>query len=277
MQEKLQELNKIINNISNTTSRIEKENIIRENSNNHYFIETCKFLYDSLIVTGLSSKKIEKESCFSNYSFNDLFAEKIIVTYIDVLEYLKVNNTGRDVDIRYVNDYINEHKEYSELLKKIFTKELKLGMDATTLNKVMGEGFVKVFNVMLADNYFENTDYINDKEFILSTKMDGCVSGDTLVETNIGLKTISSLENSYSNIEVKSYNEKTGRIEFKKVANFMKGLSKNAEWYEIETVIGRKLKITGNDLVMTRNGWKEVRYLTSEDEVFVDEIEGSSK
>lgn len=170
MQEQVERMIKIINELSSTTSRIEKENIINSNKDCEYFIEMCKFLYDPMIVSGLSLTKIEKKQ--SSYSF-DFFNIKERMTFIEVLAYLKEHNTGRDADIEVVQDYISEHKEYSEILKKIFTKDLKLGIDATTINKVMGEGFIKTFDVMLAENYFENTNIVEGKEFYETQKLDG--------------------------------------------------------------------------------------------------------
>lgn len=272
--EDLSELYKIFNELKNTSSRLGKEQILENNKDNNLFTYVIKFMYDPYIVTGLSKTKINKQ--MDNgwlFSFDEMEDNS---TLVEIIDYLKKNNTGKDADIYKVNSYLGSHREYEDMLKDIFTKDLVLGIQASTINKVYGEGFIPTFSVMLAEKYFDKPEWVSGKEFIITEKLDGCVSGDTFIETNKGLKTISSIETSYSNIEVKSYNPETGRIEFRKIENFMKGLSKNSEWYEIETVTGRKLKITGNDLVMTRSGWKEVRFLTSEDEVFVDEIDGSS-
>lgn len=169
MNNKLQELNGIVNKLSSTSSRIEKEQIIRDNSKNTYFIEMCKFLYDPMIVTGISDKKMERSD--NSLFFNDLFEEPL--TFLETLEYLKEHNTGTNESVDKICKYIANHKEYEDLLKKIYTKSLKLGIDATTINNVMGEGFIKTFDVMLAENYFENKEVVEDKEFCLSLKLDG--------------------------------------------------------------------------------------------------------
>ena len=170
MGEDLERLVTVINNLSNTTLRTEKESIIKDNQNFIEFVEMCKFLYNPMIVSGLSSNKIEKPH--SIYSF-DIFGSKESHSFVEVLEYLKDHNTGRDVDIEFVQDYILDHIEHSELLKKIFTKELKLGIDATTINKVYGSKFIPTFDVMLAENYFENKEVVSGKNFILTLKCDG--------------------------------------------------------------------------------------------------------
>ncbi len=74
----------IFKEIENTSGKNDKIAIIKANSDNSEFREYLKFLYDDMIVTGLSSKKIDKQvnESFDTYFLNDL----------DVLEYLKINN-----------------------------------------------------------------------------------------------------------------------------------------------------------------------------------------
>jgi len=160
MNNKLQELQEIVNKLSSTSSRLEKEQIIRDNSNNSYFIEMCKFLYDPMIVTGISDKKMERSD--NSLFFNDLFEEEM--EFLETLEYLKEHNTGTNESVDKICKYIANHKEYEDLLKKIYTKSLKLGIDATTINNVMGEGFIKTFDVMLefAPIYGKWDDYHGD-------------------------------------------------------------------------------------------------------------------
>lgn len=171
MDKGLRELANIITKLSSTSSRTDKESILDRNSSNIYLTELCKFMYDPMIVSGIKELKMNRKQS-SDYVL-DLFSMHEEHSLLDIFTYLKSNNTGKDVDIQYITEYIEDNIEYSELLKKIFTKELKLGIDITTVNKIYGNSFIKEFNVMLADNYYDNQNYLTDKEFILTTKLDG--------------------------------------------------------------------------------------------------------
>lgn len=153
--------------IANTSSRTEKEAIIKANKDNQLFKDIMKFVYDSFIVTGLSKKKINKnvgyiEGCQSG------------MTHIyKVIEYLKQNNTGRDVDISTVQSYYtNFEPEMQNFIKDILTKELKIGITEKTLNGVFGKDFIPSFNVMLAKKYSEHQDKVKGN-FVLTQKLDG--------------------------------------------------------------------------------------------------------
>ena len=68
--------------------------------------------------------------------------------------------------------YKNE-KESRDLIKSIATKSLKLGVSADTWNKLVPkEHKLPVFDVMLAEKYFDNEDKVKG-HFIISTKLDG--------------------------------------------------------------------------------------------------------
>lgn len=177
--DELKQLSYIFDKLQSTTSRNEKEQILIDNIDNQLLSDVLTFLYDPYIVTGISTQKIEKK-VGSNYVY-DLFdcfgtEPKPEVTLTDMLKYLKKNNTGRDADLNKVYEYIQEHPEHAEMLKQIFTKDLKLGIQSTTINKIW-EGFkrppIPKFDVMLAENYFDNMEYLKNKAFILTQKLDG--------------------------------------------------------------------------------------------------------
>ena len=70
-----------------------------------------------------------------------------------------------EVDKEHIN-------ELRELLDKIITKNLNLGIDVKTINKCM-PGLIPEFNVMLANRYFDKPEIVEGKEFALTTKIDG--------------------------------------------------------------------------------------------------------
>lgn len=159
------EVLKVIKQIEDTSSRTEKENILKQNSNNQLLKEILQFTYDPFIVTGLSSKKINKDT--------NLSPSTELNTIQEVMNYLKQNNTGRDIDIANIHHFIYRHdKELQEFFKKVVTKELKIGVTAKTLNKVYGKGFIKEFSVMLAKKFDEHKDKINGN-FVITQKLDG--------------------------------------------------------------------------------------------------------
>lgn len=155
----------IIKQISNTSGRHDKEQLLLQHKDNKLLKDILQFTFNPYIVTGLSKKKIDKK-------IRDLNTVRL-KTIQDAMDYLKNNNTGKDIDISNIRWFIlSEPIDLHELYKQIFTKSLVIGATAKTLNKIYGEGFIPEFNVMLAEKYFEHEHKIKG-EFIISKKLDG--------------------------------------------------------------------------------------------------------
>lgn len=156
---------KIIKEIASTSSRNEKESIIQRHKDNTLLKDILNFVFDPYTVTGLSTKKTKKnvrETVMGN--INNIY---------ELIDYLKEHNTGTDKDIAEVQLFISKQpQELQELYTQIVTKSLKIGVTAKTLNKIYGKEFIKEFNVMLAERYFDNEDKVTG-EFIVTTKLDG--------------------------------------------------------------------------------------------------------
>ena len=143
----VQSLYEICTELQNTSSTLEKQNILKQNENNELFKTVLKFLLDPMVVTGISKKKIDKDIQVVYYETEsgDYWLE-------DLLEYISTNNTGRDTDISYCQFYISKltnDEELQDFIKSIITKSLKLGVDVKTANKVYGKDFIPILNVML--------------------------------------------------------------------------------------------------------------------------------
>ena len=155
------EVKRIIDSIANTPSRNEKEAILKEHKDNMLLREVLYFVYNPYIITGLSDKKIKKEVAIRGF--------KVIDSLID---YLKENNTGSDLDIASVQFFIGQQlEELQELYTQMAIKNLKIGITSNTINKVFGKGFIPEFNLMLANKYADHEHKID--EFIITEKLDG--------------------------------------------------------------------------------------------------------
>ena len=134
------------------------------------------FIYNPYITTGISNKKLNKQLtdiCVMPYLNSDGF--KLL------LQYLKVNNTGTDRDIALIQDFKVRHLGYSydsgltelcKLFDAIVTKNIQLGIDSKTINKVI-PGLIPEFNVQLSNKYFDKPEVVEGKEFVITTKIDG--------------------------------------------------------------------------------------------------------
>lgn len=154
--------------------------IIRRYKYHKMFRLVMNFVYNPYIVTGLSNKKINK-GWDENEDECDIEANEIEY----VFDYLKAHNTGRDEDIRFVQAFIkNQPMEYWETYKQIFTKELKCGVTAKTINKVV-PGLIPTFEVMLGEKYMSEVNALEKEkpEIIITQKLDGirCIA---VVEKN---------------------------------------------------------------------------------------------
>lgn len=157
----------IFESITSTSSTMGKQNIIKEHKDNELFKLCLKFLLDDMIITGINDKKYNK-------GLNLHLNLGLIHNLEELLEYVQLNNTGRDEDIIEVKSYIESNYEpiYS-FLKGLVCKSIKLGANSKLVNKAFGYNFIPVFNVMLAESHEKHKGKIKNNEFILTTKLDG--------------------------------------------------------------------------------------------------------
>lgn len=159
----------IFKQIETTPGKNDKIQIIKENADNEEFVEFLKFLYDEMITTGLSSKKINKEFNLDDFNYVDVFFDDAL----EVMSYLEKNNTGTDKVIMEVQCFLGqiEHAEYQEWLKQVFAKSYKCGITASSVNKAI-PGLIPEFKVMLAHPFEKYEDKIKD-DFTITQKLDG--------------------------------------------------------------------------------------------------------
>ena len=141
------------------------------------------YLLNPYIATGISDKKLARfhsDSCIDTYPANQFKTTK------DALSYLAEHNTGDSNTVELMFSYymylytmdlksLLDHAESTDLhslFEKLISKNLPLGIDAKTVNKV-SPGLIPTFNVQLANKYFDNPAIVEGKEFTLTTKIDG--------------------------------------------------------------------------------------------------------
>lgn len=132
----------IIRQLQATTKSTEKEKILKENVDNQELKQLLKFVYNPLIVTGISDKKIAKNVGEIKYSTN---------SFQDVIEYLSIHNTGTDEDISYIQNFLYAQPTEDRLFwTQVFTKSLNIGMTAKSLNKIYGKDFISLWETQQA-------------------------------------------------------------------------------------------------------------------------------
>ena len=165
----LNEVIKIFNEIQETSSKNEKERIIREHSDNELFKKCLVFLLDSSIVTGISDKKLKK-----NVKSSSELAPYYLCSnsdFIDVMKYIKRNNTGKDEDIYELQAFLSGHEDNRKFYEQMITKKFRLGCDTKTANKAIS-GLISTWEVQLGSGFDKLKLKPNELIFV-SQKMNG--------------------------------------------------------------------------------------------------------
>lgn len=181
----LKDLYEVVTSLQNTSSRNAKEDILKDYKGSAVFRNVLTFLFDSRITTGLDIKKLNKDiKVEPEYSLPGL---------LSLLEYLKTNNTGKDVVVATVKECIrclsDGDSNIETMLKEIVTKSLRLGIDAKTINKAFGYDFIFTFDVQLGTP-IEKCNIDPKAEIFISQKLNGtrCVYFDGELWTRSGKK-----------------------------------------------------------------------------------------
>jgi len=104
-----------------------------------------------------------------------------------------------------------------------------------------------------------------EKQGYLSTSTNPCVTGDTIVETNAGLKTVKELADQSAQFIVKSYDIEANKVVENQATAFK--TKENAEILQLTTKSGKKIKLTPDHKVYTQRGWIEAGQLSKGDKI----------
>lgn len=151
---------RILEQIQNTSSRNEKENILKSNKDNEKLKKILEYTYNPYKVYGIGKKTFDDDK---------VWLVETSINIFDLLEYLLKNNTGSDKDKNEVNLFLNSQPiAYQEWYKRIILKDLKIGITEKTINKIWKD-LIPVFDVQLAKPFEK---FYND--VALEVKLDGC-------------------------------------------------------------------------------------------------------
>ena len=146
-----------------TTKKSEKAAILIRNQGIRLFISTLKWLLDPFVLTGISSKKLNKNVSYDTTP---------IQTWEDMMAYFENHHTGSDDDIRIVQGFIESQPEdQREYYRALITKSLKLGIDAKSVNDVISN-LIPTFSVQLGIPR-EKCKIKSGEWFSLSQKLNG--------------------------------------------------------------------------------------------------------
>lgn len=154
----------VFDEINSTSSKNEKEAIIKRNADVPGFKEVLQFVYSPFVLTGLAKKKIQKSVHASHIQLNDVS---------EAMEYVKNNNTGSDRVVGAIQMFLHKlDNETRQFVENILIKDLKVGITSSTINKALGKNFIPKYDVMLASKWEDHCQKIKG-EFQVSLKLDG--------------------------------------------------------------------------------------------------------
>lgn len=127
-------------------------------------LQVLTFLCDPNAVTGLSTKKLQKNVEPVECKF----------TFTELLNYLCKHNTGSDKEVALVKGFLKDYNEEDrDVLTQVIAKTWTTTIGASLLNKAH-PGSVHVFEVQLAYEYSKQIHKFDDGvEFVVTQKLDG--------------------------------------------------------------------------------------------------------
>lgn len=166
---------KVIDLISRTSSSNDKLYLLKKNENVPGLKDILKFIYNPYCRTGISKAKLAKALKMNVGTHNTVYHEGL---ELQAIEYFSQHTTGTDADIAYAACFIKVVEdslgtEAAELAKAIVTQDLKIGVTATSLNKVYGADFIPKIGCMLGTLYGDVGPEKTKWPCIVTEKLDG--------------------------------------------------------------------------------------------------------
>jgi len=151
--------------LAQTGSTLAKRDILVENSKNERFRLLLNYLLNPFFITGISAKKISKET--------EKPPTKLFESFPELMEYIYSNNTGSDDVIANIRQYLSaQEPDMRDFYASIITKSARIGCDTKSVNKAFGEEFIPQWEVQQAYN-IEKSPLKEGEWFSLTEKLNG--------------------------------------------------------------------------------------------------------
>jgi ATP-dependent DNA ligase len=158
-------MNQLIEQLRATRSSNDKKAILSKVTNEN-IKKAFQLCYDPFINSYV--KKIPKIETYGYLTFDESF-----LSFENLYKRLALREvTGRAALDEVKSVLQSTTKEIADLYELILQKDLKSGVNVSTLNKVFGDGFITEFNVQLANSYNPDKDY-GVSHWWVSPKLDG--------------------------------------------------------------------------------------------------------
>jgi DNA ligase-1 len=151
--------------LAKTSSSLAKKDIIISNSENEHFKQFLNYLLNPFLITGISEKKIHKDT---NKPPTQQFS-----AFTELMEFLFIHNTGTDEIIANIQQFLSSFDpEMRGFYVSIITKSARIGCDIKSVNKALGFEFIPQWEVQQGYN-IEKSPLKEDEWFSLSHKLNG--------------------------------------------------------------------------------------------------------
>lgn len=156
-----------------TSSTKAKQQILKHEIEQPYgetLMDILFYTYNPFMMYGLTKKTLDKIEPSMHTSVQT--DEKAVFKFLDLLDKSNINDSLRDEAKSLLVSI--EDKEVRDMIEGIMVKDLKIGMNVKSLNKVCGDSFIPSFNVQLAESYSkQKPGSLDGKEVWVTTKLDG--------------------------------------------------------------------------------------------------------
>ena len=163
----------LLEKVSNTSSTKAKQQLLENGDKQEYSVTlrgVLYYCYNPFLMFGLSEKilnnTIPKTMTYAIANEHEVF------DVLDTLAQSNINDELRMLAKRLLMSI--EDEQVRNMVQGIMVKDLKLGVNVTTLNKVFGKDFIPTFEVQLAESYAKQKEgSLKNKEVWITTKLDG--------------------------------------------------------------------------------------------------------
>jgi len=163
----MEKIYSILKEIQETSSRNQKEKILKNNSENQLLKDILKFVFSLEVKTGIKRKKLEKEVT------SDQLVD--IEGFYGLREYIINNGTGSDKVIANIQKFLSEQTEdLKDLYTRIILQDLRCNLSEKTINSAFGYEFIYIHKLEKGEVAEpKHLKLLEEKEFGIYKKIDG--------------------------------------------------------------------------------------------------------